>query len=326
MSPIVIGLIVAAIIAFVMMGGEGDEKEVKERINQFASPEAMADDDGRDEKRKSENTKPSLLTNLGVIFQKLTPQDVAKNMQEKLDRADIPLRANEFAAVMFLCTCVGYAVGAALYKSQIFGGIFAVIGLIAPQIYLKFVFWRRINLFNGQLLDTLLLLSNAVKAGYSLLQAMEMIARESPAPMGKEFQRVIRETTLGITPEDALTNLKNRVPSDDLDLMVTVILVQRQIGGNLSEILDSIGHTIRERSRIQGMIRTLTAQGRMSGMVIGGMPFGLAGIISLINPKYMSLLITYDDGILKGYYLILLGLFMEAMGFYVILKIVDIEV
>ena len=328
MPPWVIGVVVVAIVAFILLGGEGDEKDVKERINQFAGPEGLMDDavsfDKKDTKKAA--AKPTILTNLGVIFQRLTPKDVAKGLQDRIERADLPLRANEFAAVIFLSACVGFVIGAVLYRSKVAGIGFFVLGAMVPLVYLRLAAWRRLSKFNDQLLDTLLLLSNAVKAGYSLLQAVEMIARESPPPMGKEFQRVIRETTLGITPEDALLNLKLRVPSDDLDLMVTVILIQRQIGGNLSEILDSIGHTIRERQRIMGMVRTLTSQGRMSGAVIGGMPFALAGIIGIINPKYISLLWTYDDGVLKGYYLIILGLIMEGLGFYVILSIVDIEV
>jgi tight adherence protein B len=153
-----------------------------------------------------------------------------------------------------------------------------------------------------------------------------MIARESPAPMGKEFTRVVRETTLGVTVEDALVNFRNRVPSDDLDLVVTVVLIQRQIGGNMSEILDKIAYTIRERMRIMGEISTLTAQGRISGVIIGGLPFALGFILSIINPAYISLLWTFDDGVMKGWYLIILGCIMEGIGFFFIWKIVDIEV
>ena len=328
MSPI-IWIILAAIIAAVFLLGGGDEsKEVRDRINQFASPEALTDEASLagDELGRKKDSAGNLITNLGKIFQNLTPEGAVKWLAERLEKADVPLRPNEFAAIIFLSAAAGALFALVAYKSKVAAVIFAAIGSCGPFVWLKVMAWRRLNLFNGQMLDTLLLLSNAVKAGYSLLQAMEMIARETPPPMGKEFQRVVRETGLGITVEDALMNMRNRVPSDDLDLMVTVVLIQRQIGGNLSEILDKIAHTIRERARIMGQISTLTAQGRMSGAVIGGMPIALGFLISLINPGYMNTLFTYDDGLIKGWYLIIVGIILELVGFFFIWQIIDIEV
>jgi tight adherence protein B len=332
--PILIVLILAAAVALLLMGGS-DDKEVRDRMNQFASPEGMMDEEtllkeDEERNRKKATSTPPLLQGLGNIFTGLTPEGMVKNFQERLEKADVPLRANEFAAVVFLSMCAGFLFGVVKYRNlthqNFAGGLFAVIGAVAPFVWLRVQAWRRLRTFNGQMLDTLLLLSNAIKAGYSLLQAMEMIARESPAPMGKEFARVVRETGLGVTVEDALVNMRNRVPSDDLDLMVTVVLIQRQIGGNLSEILDKIAHVIRERARIMGQISTLTAQGRISGAVIGLMPVGLGFIISLINPGYINVLFTYDDGAIKGWYLIVVGIILELIGFFFIWKIIDIEV
>ena len=329
MPPVVIIIILVVAVAVIMMGGNDDSKEVRDRMNQFAGQEGMDEDSllkEDEERNRKKGGGNALLAGLGNIFANITPEGMVQALQTKLEKADLLLRPNEFAALVFLSSCAGFLFGVWFSRSSPsprFGGfLFAIFGSIIPFIYLRLAAWRRLRLFNTQMLDTLLLLSNAIKAGYSLLQAMEMIARESPPPMGKEFGRVVRETSLGVTVEDALINMKNRVPSDDLDLMVTVVLIQRQIGGNLSEILDKISHVIRERARILGQISTLTAQGRISGLVIGGMPIGLGCIIYMINPTYISIL--FNDP--KGPYLIAVGILLEAIGFFVIWKIIDIEV
>src|SRR5204863_7639248 len=135
---------------------------------------------------------------------------------------------------------------------------------------------QRLRTFNGQLADTLMLMSNSLRAGYSLLHAMETVSREAPQPSAEEFGRVVREVGLGLGPEEALTNLHRRLPSDDLDLMVTAINVQHEVGGNLAKIFDTLAETIRERQRIHGEIQTLTAQQRMGGNVIALLPIALA--------------------------------------------------
>lgn len=321
------GVFLVVLVVGYFFGGDEDD-DVKGRISQFASFDAQVEDAqliaeelGKTKGAKTE--KSDVLQRLGRI---ITPTGLAERFEQLLERADLPLRANEFAAVVFLGFMLPMALGLLIFKSKLLGLIFGGVGCALPFIWVKLAYVQRLNRFNGQILDTLILLSNAVKAGYSMLQAMEMVARESPAPMGREFGRVIREISLGVTIEEALLNLKDRVPSESLDLMVTVVLIQRQIGGNLSEILDKIAHTIRERERIYGEIKTLTAQGRISGLVIGGLPFGLGGILYLINPEYMSLLWTYKSGWFASYYLILFGVGMEAVGMLIIQKITTIEV
>ncbi len=322
-----LGVFVLVVIAGLLLGG-GEDEEVKGRISQLAS---LEDFDAQKEAAAelgaeaalASKKKESMLGNVGKI---ITPHSIACKLEDMLERADVPLRANEFAAFVFLCFMGAMAVGMLVFKDTVIAVALAAVGFAAPFIWVKMMFYRRLKLFNHQILDTLVLLSNAVKAGYSMLQAMEMVAKETPPPMQKEFARVIREISLGVSIEDALTNMKERVPSDELDLMVTVVLIQRQIGGNLSEILDKIAHTIRERMRIHGEIRTLTAQGRISGMVVGGLPVGLGFILYFINPDYISLLWTYKSGWFCSYYLIILGIVMEIVGGLIILHITNIEV
>ena len=142
--------------------------------------------------------------------------------------------------------------------------------------------------FNKQLPDTITLIANALRAGSSFLQAIELVVRETRPPISTEFARVIREVNLGLPFEQALENMVRRVRSDDLELMATAIAIQHQVGGNLAEILDSIAYTIRERIRIKGEIRTLTAQQRLSGYVVAGLPIGLAGFLFVGAPGFMD--------------------------------------
>jgi tight adherence protein B len=164
-------------------------------------------------------------------------------------------------------------------------------------------------------------MANSLRAGYSLLQTMELIARESPAPMSNEFGRVVREVGLGISTHQALDNLYRRVPSEDLDLFITAIKIQSEVGGNLGQILDVIGETIRERVRIQGEIKTLTAQQSISGYVISGLPIALGCVLFIVNPGYMSVLLVWPWICLP-----LIAVGFEVLGFIAMKKIVAIEV
>ncbi|MEW5988919.1 MAG: type II secretion system F family protein, partial [Chloroflexota bacterium] len=191
---------------------------------------------------------------------------------------------------------------------------------------------RRLRAFNGQLSDTLNLWVNSLRSGYSVLQGMEAIATELPPPVSKEFERVIQEVRLGLSLNQALSNMLRRVPSDDLDLVVTAVNIQREVGGNLAEILDIISYTIRERVRIKGEIRTLTAQGRFSGWVVSLLPIGLALLLYKINPTYMSGLFGKGapwvlPGVLPcGWLVVGIGLMFIGAGVLAVKKIVDIEV
>jgi tight adherence protein B len=174
-----------------------------------------------------------------------------------------------------------------------------------------------------------MLLANALRAGSSFLQAVEMIVRETRPPISTEFARVIREVNLGLPLDEALANLQRRVRSDDLDLMTTAIAIHHTVGGNLAEILDSIAFTIRERVRIKGEIRTLTAQQRMSGYVVGFLPVALVILLSVIAPTFMAPMLRRPPellGLPAGMFILAGGGLMMLIGFVFIRRIVDIEV
>jgi tight adherence protein B len=274
---------------------------------------------------------PALL----AINRSLERQDFGSQIAADLARADLKLRVSEYLAIWAAST-VGVPV-LMLLLSRIFSSLSnplflvvgAIVGFVLPRFWVAQRKSRRLKSFNDQLADTITLIANALRAGASFLQSVEMVVRETRAPMSTEFARVVREVNLGLPFDQALDNMVRRVKSEDLDLMVTAISIQHQVGGNLAEILDSIAFTIRERIRIQGEIRTLTAQQRMSGLVVGLLPVALFVFLSIIAPSFMAALFDQKiklAGLPAGAVLLGLGGFMMALGFLAIRRIVDIEV
>jgi tight adherence protein B len=222
----------------------------------------------------------------------LSGRTFAASLQTDLARANLKLTVGEFVMLQVGAT-LGVGVVAWLISGAVFVGCaFAVLGWFLPKFWLGRRQSGRLKAFNNQLADTIGLMSNSLRSGLSLVQAMEMISREAEPPIADEFQRVVREIGLGVGPQEALLHLVRRVNSDDLDLLVIAILVQFEIGGNLSRILDSIANTIRERVKLQGEIRTMSAQGRMAGYVLSGMPVAIGGILMLVAPSYMGALFS----------------------------------
>jgi tight adherence protein B len=243
-------------------------------------------------------------------------------LADDLQKADLKLKSSEWVVAV---AGVGVALG--LLLTLRFGT--PVMLLVGPAaawllsgVFLKFRQGRRTRAFNNQLGDTITLLSNALKAGYSFAQALASVSRNASPPISEEFGRATREIALGINVDDALTHMVQRNKSDDFDLLVTAVQIQRVVGGNLAEILDTIAYTIRERVRIQGEIRTLTAQARVSGIIITLLPFGLAGVLETISPSYFGPMLTET----LGHILLGIGIFSIAIGAAAIQKIVKIEV
>lgn len=250
----------------------------------------------------------------------------ADNVQTALARADVKMTVGEFLAIRSVAGFVGLLFGVFLGRGApglaiVLGILVAILGWMVPSIYLKMKAGRRQKAFVNQLGDTIGLMANSLRAGYSLLQTMELVSREAPSPMSDEFRRVVREVGLGVSPQVALNNLMRRVPSEDLDLMVSAINIQHEIGGNLGQILDIIGETIRERVRIQGEIAVLTAQQALSGNVIAAMPLALAGALFVINPEYMNGVLVWPWICIPIGAAILL-----VIGYTIMRKITQIEV
>jgi len=240
---------------------------------------------------------------------------------EQLQRADLKLRPSEFFMIQ---VGSGLLVAVVVYWrfANILGLLTFILGYLIPGFYVKYRVSQRLKKFNGQLGDTLTLLSNALKAGYSFAQAIDTVAKNAVAPIGDEFGRAVREMNLGGSPDEALGNITKRIASQDFDLVATAYSIHRTVGGNLAEILDNIAYTIRERVRIKGEIQTLTAQARASGSIITALPILLAAFMFFVTPTYFQPMFSS----IIGWILIVIGAFMIFIGNLIIRRIVAIEV
>lgn len=332
MSPLII--FGAAFAVLLMLGAgiaivvTGSQSNVDERLEQFVGTTTIVDlpesvDDSVD--------GPDVADRLDKA---LSGRNFFEPIRKRISRADAKLRVSEYVILVFASGAVAGVVGYFLPQdnSLVIAIIAGILGLRIPRFYVRTMAKRRMQAFDAQLSDTLNLWVNALRSGYSVLQSMEAIATELPVPVSAEFERVVQEVRLGLSVEQALANMYRRVPSEDLDLVITAVNIQREVGGNLAEVLDTISHTIRERVRIKGEIRTLTAQGRVSGWIISLLPIVLGFVLFLINPDYVSQLWVLEEPwilpqvIPCGWVVLAFSGIMIGAGAYAISKIVDIEV
>ena len=194
--------------------------------------------------------------------------------------------------------------------------------MLAPLMWASNKRTRRFNTFIEQLPDALELIVRSLQAGHSFSSALQMVATEMPDPIAKEFAKTYEEQNLGLSLKIALENMLERVPLMDLKMCITAVLIQREVGGNLSEVLRNISHMIRDRFRIQGDIRVRSAQARLSGSIVSALPFFMFFWISLVNPDFMKPLYEHP----WGYFILGTGITMQFIGWLIIRKIVNIEV
>jgi tight adherence protein B len=265
--------------------------------------------------------EPSALTR--QLDKALANRGFAQKWRVQLARADLKLTVAEYFSLHIIAGFGAFLVGwFIIFGNPIAGAIAGVAGMFFPRFYVARKQGQRLRGFENQLPDTLSLWVNALRSGFSVLQAMESIGKESPEPTATEFKRVVQEVQLGIPMEDALAHLISRLPSEDMDLVVTAVNIQREVGGNLAEILDSIGHTIRERIKLKGEVRVLTSQGRITGWVISMMPILLTLLLMVISPDYMGGMV---ENRMCGWPMLGCGLGLIGTGAAVIQKIVNID-
>lgn len=306
---ITIGILVTIIGygAYVIIWGR--RSDVDERLDRYAFVE---------EEEGGERGSP-----IGERLERaLAGRSFTENLQSQLASANLKLKVSEFMALTVIIIIAAAFLLFIVSGNALLALVGAALGFFAPRIYLSIMQKRRLNAFNDQLSDTINLMVNSIRAGYSSLQAMEAVAAEMGPPTSEEFRRVVREVQLGLSMEDALNNLLRRVPSDDLDLMITAMNIQREVGGNLAEVLDSISYTIRERLRILGDIQSLTAQGRYSGYLVSALPVFVSVLVFFVNPDFTRQLTDKPC----GWILIGVAVLLEVIAWFVIQKIVDIEV
>ena len=256
-------------------------------------------------------------------FGKTVPKSrYLQNKKKKLTQAAVLMKPEEFLGISLICAA---GLGLLLYlisKLIIIGLIFLPIGFVIPDLIIGVKRTKRIKKINSQLPEALNIISNGLRAGFSFTQAIGIVTNEISGPISEEFKKVLRDNALGKTLEEALNNMSERTSDEDLDMVITALIIQRQVGGNLAEILDTISETIRERVRIKSEIRTLTAQGRISGIIVSLLPFALAIGLSIINPGYLSVLFTTFIGKL----MVILGVVLQLIGIFILTRLVDIKV
>lgn len=263
------------------------------------------------------------------LNRRVARSSMGDRVARELARADLKFKVAEYYALVFMSTAITAFIAWFIQPHPASIAIGAIVGFFIPRFYVKRQQTVRLNKFNDQLSDMLNLMVNGLRAGYSTMQALEAVSRELPAPISDEFHRVVQEMQIGIPMERALENLLRRIPSEDLDFVITAINVQREVGGNLSEILDTISFTIRERVRIKGEIRVMTAQVRTSGTVLSLIPVFLAVALWFVSPEYIGTFFDESANLpqpLCGIIAVATVIGMIVAGYFVMMKIADIEV
>jgi tight adherence protein B len=309
------GAVVLLLLAGVIVSIRGEKSLVKERLDQYFEEENV---------KTIQIDKRSLFGDwLDGIVAKSSFGD---NISRSLARADLKLKAGEYVALILIATTgVGLVAWFLGGRSPISALLGAVIGSLLPRFYVSRQQKQRLIHFNEQLPDMLNLMVNGLRAGYSTMQAMEAVSRELPVPVSDEFRRVVQEMQIGIPMDKSLNNLLRRIPSEDLDLTIAAMNVQREVGGNLAEILDTISYTIRERVRIKGEIRVLTSQVVYSGRFLSLMPVFIALALWFMNRPYMLMFVKPETRMI-GIPVLIFGGFLILAGFVVMGKISAVDV
>jgi len=322
MSPLALLLIGTIIILIliaigVFISSNSERTLVEDRLGRFLGDEKSIE---------NKEEAPTPLTEW--VNRRVENSSLGDNISKNLARADLKFKAGEFVAFVFILasslgTIAFLFVGTSV-PTKLFSALLAAsFGVVIPIIYLRSQQGKRLTKFGGQLPDMLNLMVNGLRAGYSTMQAMEAISKEMPGPISDEFRRVVQEMQLGLPMDKALDNLIRRIPSEDLDFVITAINVQREVGGPLAEILDTIAFTIRERIRIKGEIRVMTSQVVMSGRILSGVPFVVFVLLWFINQEYMG---EFFKDLVCGGSALVVGFIMIAIGYFIMMKIADIEV
>jgi tight adherence protein B len=263
---------------------------------------------------------PESVSSFGERF--ATSQGFGEKLDAQLEAAGISLRSGEFVVATVGAGLVAAVVAAAMLQNVLLAAVIGLVGALVPTVLLRTALSRRGDKMREQLPDVLTIMASSLRAGHSFLQALDTTAREIQAPANVEFQRLVAEIRLGRPAEDALEALADRVGSSDFRWAVLAVNIQREVGGNLAEILDNVSDTLRERAMMRRQIRVLTAEGRLSGWVLAILPFAIALYMFAVNPKYISLLFTKQIG------LVMLGVggILMVLGILWMRKIVNIDV
>ena len=300
-----LGVLLIVIGFYQARGGKSSAQRRLETLERYSAPQ-------------TEGAVPLALREQGSAWSERT--------RSQLERAGLALKLHEYVALRVLLALVAFVVVLALGNGHILafllGIVAGVVGYMLPAFYVRTRITRQVRKFNDQLADMLTMVANSLRAGFGLLQGLDLAAEQSQPPMSPELNHLLRDTRMGASIETALESMGERVGSYDMDVIITAILIQRSVGSNLSEVLEKVAHTIRERARIQGEINTLTAQKKLSGVVIGLMPPAVVLLMLAVNFSYMSAL--FADPL--GRFLLVVAIVLDIVGILAIKRIVSVDI
>lgn len=319
---IAVALLVFASIFIVTAGGyllaapaSDGSRELKRRL-------ALLDLRGIERADIPDVLKKELLSDVPVLHRVLSRLDVAQRLDARLRQAGMDMKVGVFALLSSALFALGTLAGALLHCPPLLATLAGAVLALAPHAVVGLRRARRMKAFSSQFPDALEMFARSLRAGHSFTGAIQLVAQEMPYPTGAEFRQVFDEQNLGVPLRDALTGMTRRVESLDARFFVTAILIQRETGGNLAEIIDKIAHVIRERFRIQGQLKVFTAQARMTGLILAFLPLGVGLMIGLLNPDYVKPLWAER----AGRFMVSLAVAMQVTGALVIRKIVRIKI
>ncbi len=323
---VIIALTVMLAVFFVVIGLRATRRSpMAERLETFRSDRQAAGEQQEQQGEQGPVLKQRSYSGLPILSAFLGQFGGSEQVALNLERAGVPLRVGEYyliryvAALVFMLVPFVFARG--VFAFVLAAGM-AVLGYSLPAIWLGSKKSSRAKKMGEQLVEMLGMAANSLKSGYGLMQSFEFAAKQLDPPLATELKRMLRDANLGMSGEDALQAMGERIGSVDLDMVLTAINIQRTVGGNLAEILESVAFTMRERERIRGEVVTLTSQQRMTGFIIGGLPVGMAALFLLINPEYMGLLFTTTAGRI----MLVVAIGLEFLGAMTMKKILAIEI
>jgi len=324
MQPLalLVALAVMAAVSLLVIGisqtrGLG-QRALTRRLEEISRGERSRPSGGGDESL----LRPTDRGKLGPLAGVLAGSRQVESTALALERAGIPLRVGEYMTLRFAMALLLLLITFMLARNLFIALPMAPIGYFLPRWYVASRWRQRQAKINAQLGEMLTLVSNSLKSGYGLLQSFEYASRQLSPPLASELKRTLQEANLGAGAEAAIQALAERIASPDMEMVVTAITIQRSVGGNLAQTLDNVAYTMRERDRIRGEIRTLTAQQRMTGVIIGGLPIFVGSIMFAMNPDYMTPLFTET----AGKVLLLMAVGLEVMGIVLIRSMLAFEV
>jgi tight adherence protein B len=276
----------------------------------------------RSDERLPADLKIEILREMSPIDKVLYRSSVIRWLDRLIQNTGLKVDVKVFILVIMTCAVTGFAIGFALRRGAFLAILFLIVGALAPLVYAQVNKNRRVDRFTEEFPNALDMISRSLKAGHSVSAAIQLVSDEMTEPLASLFKTAYEEQTLGLSIKDSLTQMMDRMQSIDLRLFVTAVLIHREVGGNLSETLERLAQTIRERIRIRRQIKVYTAQGRLTGYILAALPIAMAIFLYMTSPDYLGELVTVD----VGKYAIAVIVAAQIIGFIIIKRLINIKI